>query len=64
MDFQASSPPDELALVRAAYELGYQVTRRTAKSITLQVPLPNGGSEKMIFEILDVIEFSSARKRQ
>ncbi|KHN99959.1 P-type ATPase [Metarhizium album ARSEF 1941] len=62
MDFQASSP-DELALVRAAYELGYRITRRTAKSITLQVPQPNGGTEKMEFEILDVIEFSSARKR-
>ncbi|KFG87700.1 P-type ATPase [Metarhizium anisopliae] len=62
IDFQASSP-DELALVRAAYKLGYQVTRRTAKSVTLQVPLPSGGSEKMTFEILDVIEFSSARKR-
>ncbi|KAF5125584.1 putative phospholipid-transporting ATPase DNF3 [Metarhizium anisopliae] len=62
IDFQASSP-DELALVRAAYELGYQVTCRTAKSVTLQVPLPSGGFEKMTFEILDVIEFSSARKR-
>lgn len=61
-DFQASSP-DELALVRAAHELGYQVTHRTIKSITIQVPQPNGGSEKMTFEILDVIEFSSARKR-
>lgn len=62
MDFQASSP-DELALVRAAQELGYQVIHRTVKSITLQVPQPTGGSERMTFEILDVIEFSSARKR-
>ncbi|QPG99507.1 hypothetical protein C2857_001954 [Epichloe festucae Fl1] len=62
IDFQASSP-DELALVRAARELGYQVTQRTVKSITLQVPRPSGGVEKLTFDILDIIEFSSARKR-
>ncbi|TWU74553.1 hypothetical protein ED733_006234 [Metarhizium rileyi] len=62
IDFQASSP-DELALVRAAYELGYRVTHRTVKSMTLQVPQPNGSTDEMTFEILDVIEFSSARKR-
>ncbi|KAG5988698.1 hypothetical protein E4U43_004661 [Claviceps pusilla] len=63
IDFQASSP-DELALVRAAQELGYQVVQRTAKSITLLVPQPASGvAEKMTFDILDVIEFSSSRKR-
>ncbi|KAK2593131.1 drs2 neo1 protein [Conoideocrella luteorostrata] len=62
MDFQASSP-DELALVRAAQELGYLVTQRTIKSITLQVPQSSGGVERLTFEILDIIEFSSARKR-
>ncbi|PHH70937.1 hypothetical protein CDD80_5648 [Ophiocordyceps camponoti-rufipedis] len=62
IEFQASSP-DELALVRAAQELGFGVTQRTSQSITVQVPRPNGQSEKMVFQILDVIEFSSARKR-
>ncbi|GAO18111.1 hypothetical protein UVI_02020100 [Ustilaginoidea virens] len=61
-DFQASSP-DELALVRAARELGYWVVQRTSKSITMQVPQLSGGSEMIKFDILDVIEFSSARKR-
>ncbi|RDA95947.1 hypothetical protein CP533_5790 [Ophiocordyceps camponoti-saundersi (nom. inval.)] len=62
IEFQASSP-DELALVKAAQELGFGVTRRTSQSITLQVPRPSGQSESMVFQILDVIEFSSARKR-
>ncbi|XP_044724674.1 haloacid dehalogenase-like hydrolase domain-containing protein [Hirsutella rhossiliensis] len=62
VEFQASSP-DELALVRAAQELGYLVTQRTPQSITLQVPRPNGPNERMVFQVLDVVEFSSARKR-
>ncbi|KAG6064554.1 hypothetical protein E4U32_000147 [Claviceps aff. humidiphila group G2b] len=62
VDFQASSP-DELALVRAAQELGYQIVHRSAKSITLRVPQSSGVAEKMTFDILDIIEFSSARKR-
>ncbi|KYK58585.1 P-type ATPase [Drechmeria coniospora] len=62
MNFQASSP-DELALVRAAQEMGYLVTQRTSQSITLQVPQMTGHTETMTFQILDVIEFSSARKR-
>ncbi|KAG5985098.1 hypothetical protein E4U55_001602 [Claviceps digitariae] len=63
IDFQASSP-DELALVRAAQELGYRVVERSVKSITLLVPQPGTGvSEKMTFDILDIIEFSSSRKR-
>ncbi|PFH57354.1 hypothetical protein XA68_15195 [Ophiocordyceps unilateralis] len=62
IEFQASSP-DELALVRAAQELGFGVTHRTSQSITLQVSRPSGQSEKMVFQILDVIEFSSTRKR-
>lgn len=62
VEFQASSP-DELALVRAAQELGYLVTERTPHTMTLQVPQPSGQSESMVYEVLDVIEFSSARKR-
>jgi phospholipid-translocating ATPase len=61
IEFQAASP-DELALVKAAQELGYSVVQRSTQSITLEVN-HEGGSEPMTFQILDVIEFSSARKR-
>ncbi|KAH8806263.1 putative phospholipid-transporting ATPase [Hyaloscypha sp. PMI_1271] len=64
IDFQAASP-DELALVKAAQELGFMVIDRPARSITLTYP---GGPDSMeqiteSYDILDVIEFSSKRKR-
>jgi phospholipid-translocating ATPase len=64
IDFQAASP-DELALVKAAQELGFMVIDRPARSITLTYP---GGPDPMeqiteSYDILDVIEFSSKRKR-
>lgn len=62
--YQAASP-DELALVRAAAELGYSVVDRDVNSITLKT-YPNGLEGDALverYEILDVIEFSSARKR-
>ncbi|KFA49144.1 hypothetical protein S40293_06163 [Stachybotrys chartarum IBT 40293] len=62
IEYQASSP-DELALVRAAQELGYVVVQRTPQAITLQVSRADGTVEKQVYEILDVIEFSSLRKR-
>ena len=62
IEFQASSP-DELALVNAAQELGYSLIQRTSRSITLQLSQPESQGEQMTFEILDVIEFSSTRKR-
>ncbi|KAF2168212.1 hypothetical protein M409DRAFT_53511 [Zasmidium cellare ATCC 36951] len=62
--FQASSP-DELALVQAAKELGYLAYERDASVLTLKTyPYGPGGEaafEK--YEILDVVEFSSKRKR-
>ncbi|KAF2453146.1 hypothetical protein BDY21DRAFT_293484 [Lineolata rhizophorae] len=64
ISFQASSP-DELALVQAARDLGYLVFDRDAQILTLKV-YPNGlNAEPVIeqYEILDVIEFSSQRKR-
>lgn len=63
IDFQASSP-DELALVRAAQELGYLVIDRDVNTITLK-SLPSAGGEPVVetYEVLDVIEFSSKRKR-
>ncbi|MBE3048066.1 phospholipid-transporting ATPase [Candidatus Bathyarchaeota archaeon] len=62
LGYQASSP-DELALVQAAQELGYSVVKRSPQSVTLQVSTANDSSEFQTFEILDVIEFSSIRKR-
>ncbi|KAK6434485.1 drs2 neo1 protein [Oleoguttula sp. CCFEE 5521] len=62
VDFQASSP-DELALVRVAHELGFTVVARSTHSITLLTTDRNGEQDKSTYEILDVIEFSSKRKR-
>ena len=62
--YQAASP-DEEALVRAAQELGYIVTDRTSGSITVTT-YPLGRKREPVLEtyqILDVIEFSSTRKR-
>jgi phospholipid-translocating ATPase len=62
--FQAASP-DELALVNAAQDLGYVVVNRQSGSTTIKVYLSGASDEPSYetFEILDVIEFSSARKR-
>ncbi|GAB1192333.1 hypothetical protein APSETT444_001524 [Aspergillus pseudonomiae] len=62
--FQAASP-DELALVMAAQELGYLVTDRQPNTLTVQTYPngPDGPPSEETYEILDVIEFSSARKR-
>ena len=62
VEFQASSP-DELALVKAAKELGYVVVHRNSQSITLRVDDGDIEGETSTFQILDVIEFSSARKK-
>ena len=64
IDFQAASP-DELALIRAAQELGFVVIDRNAQSITLRTQPGGPDSPEMseTYEILDVIEFSSKRKR-
>ena len=64
LDFQAASP-DEHALVQAAYELGYMMVDRQSSTITIANPAP--GSQcpppSEIYQVLDVIEFSSVRKR-
>lgn len=62
--FQAASP-DELALVIAAQEMGYLVLDRQLSLLTIRT-YPNGRDEAPddeVYEVLDVIEFSSARKR-
>lgn len=64
ISFQASSP-DELALVVAAHELGYLAYERNASKLTIKT-FPNGTTAEPAFEdyeIMDVIEFSSKRKR-
>jgi phospholipid-translocating ATPase len=64
IEFQAASP-DELALVQAARDLGYLVIDRSARSITLTYPVSGGESDSLTetYDVLDVIEFSSTRKR-
>ena len=62
--YQAASP-DEIALVRAAQELGYIVTDRLSGNITVTTYPLGRKSEPVIetYQVLDVIEFSSSRKR-
>ncbi|XP_056447306.1 phospholipid-transporting ATPase IA-like [Gadus chalcogrammus] len=55
--YQASSP-DESALVEAARDLGFVLAGRTPDSVIIQA----FGAEQS-FELLNVLEFSSARKR-
>lgn len=64
IDFQAASP-DELALVRAAQDLGYLVIDRAAQTITLKSKPngPHGVENTEVYTVLDVIEFTSKRKR-
>lgn len=64
IDYQAASP-DELALVRAAKEMGYVNVDRNAGTLTIKT-FPNGPDAEALserYEILNVIEFSSKRKR-
>lgn len=64
LEFMASSP-DELALVQAAQDMGFLVINRDVHTITLKIVPAGSGAEPTIetYEILDVIEFSSKRKR-
>ncbi|KKA26313.1 hypothetical protein TD95_001757 [Thielaviopsis punctulata] len=61
LSYQASSP-DELALVNAAREMGYTVVSRSSQSITLRITNEDQ-DETLTYEVLDIIEFSSIRKR-
>lgn len=60
--FSASSP-DELALVQAAREFGLLLVDRPSQTIKLQRETPDGKQVVDSYEVLDVIEFSSDRKR-
>lgn len=61
VDFQAASP-DELALVRAARDLGFLVIQRTTQAVTLRITTGDSDTNRT-YQILDVLEFSSKRKR-
>lgn len=62
IDFQASSP-DEIALVRAAQELGYLLVNRSTQRIELLISSQDGKQHHEVYEILETVEFSSKRKR-
>jgi phospholipid-translocating ATPase len=62
VDFEAASP-DDVALVRAARELGYTLIARSSQAITLQHTDSTGHQTELRYEILDLIDFSSKRKR-
>jgi phospholipid-transporting ATPase len=53
-----SSSPDELALVSAARVLGYTFVERSMKSVVIDAL-----GERQEFELLNVLEFNSTRKR-
>lgn len=62
--YQAASP-DEMALVTAAQQLGYLVMDRQQNTLTVRT-YPSGLDDDPwdeVYEVLDVIEFTSARKR-
>lgn len=64
IEYQASSP-DELALVQAACDMGFILFERKQKIVKLKT-YPDGfdhSPEYTSYEILDVIEFNSDRKR-
>ncbi|KAM5344777.1 hypothetical protein ACJ41O_010639 [Fusarium nematophilum] len=60
--YQAASP-DELALVEAARDLGFLVIDRPTQSIKLEFRDADGNLQTESYQVLDVIEFSSKRKR-
>ena len=62
IEYQAASP-DELALVEGAKELGYTVIDRPPESIVIQAYDVEGKPTIERYAILDIIEFSSQRKR-
>lgn len=60
-----SASPDEVALVAAARDLGYIMSNRQNQTVTIRT-FPDGLDDDPVddlYEILDVIEFTSGRKR-
>ncbi|KAK0474295.1 phospholipid-translocating ATPase [Armillaria luteobubalina] len=61
-EYKAQSP-DEAALVRAAAEVGYVFCGRDREVLTLQTPLSTGPNNVERYELLNMLEFTSAQKR-
>ena len=57
--YKAQSP-DEAALVQAAADVGYQFVGRERETLQLRTP---GSEELEKYELLNILEFTSARKR-
>ncbi|KAF9016585.1 phospholipid-translocating P-type ATPase [Hymenopellis radicata] len=62
IDYKAQSP-DEAALVRAAADAGYIFRGRDREVLTLQTPFSTGPDDVDRYELLNILEFTSARKR-
>jgi phospholipid-translocating ATPase len=61
--FRGSSP-DEVALIRAAQDLGYTVLKRTVDSVTIRVVSEREpAADLQRYDVLNVIEFTSDRQR-
>ncbi|KAL4247497.1 Phospholipid-transporting ATPase [Abortiporus biennis] len=60
IEYKAQSP-DEAALVRAAADVGFVFRGREREVLTLTTPFSEGRVER--WELLNVLEFNSARKR-
>jgi phospholipid-translocating ATPase len=59
MEYRAQSP-DEAALVKAAAEMGFEFLGKDKDILSLKVP---GSEDIERYELLDILDFTSARKR-
>eukprot|EP00163_Fabomonas_tropica_P014186 TRINITY_DN2587_c0_g3_i1.p1 TRINITY_DN2587_c0_g3~~TRINITY_DN2587_c0_g3_i1.p1 ORF type:complete len:1153 (+),score=165.86 TRINITY_DN2587_c0_g3_i1:130-3588(+) len=62
IEYRASSP-DEFALVHAARALGFYFHGRDTTSVTITKHMDTEDEEEETYEILNVLEFNSTRKR-
>lgn len=60
LEYKAQSP-DEAALVQAAADVGFVFRGRDRETLFLQTPFSDGQVER--YELLNILEFTSARKR-
>eukprot|EP01012_Entosiphon_sulcatum_P029470 TRINITY_DN3592_c0_g2_i1.p1 TRINITY_DN3592_c0_g2~~TRINITY_DN3592_c0_g2_i1.p1 ORF type:complete len:1641 (+),score=299.86 TRINITY_DN3592_c0_g2_i1:355-4923(+) len=62
LQYQASSP-DEEALVIGAKGSGFCFKRRNYKDVIVEIDCEDGRTEELVYQVLNINEFSSARKR-
>ncbi|KAI0766330.1 phospholipid-translocating P-type ATPase [Trametes elegans] len=62
IQYKAQSP-DEAALVQAAADVGFVFRGRDREVLTLQTPFARAGGKYERYELLNILEFTSARKR-